>query len=167
MLSILIYSDFIHDFNRIFLRSCLVPDMLSSNSHHSFKFQNTIPMPSPSKNHLQLDVGKLSKIGENSSTTGLKDDQMCCYYVTMIKKSLTNYILSMEKIMRQGLQARANSQTLQINLRTNCFISLQYLMFLGQKSEFSRLSNLSFHVESKSGIKNEFDWRQMAQNDAF
>ena len=32
-----------------------------------------------------LDVGKLSKFGENPSTTSLKDDQMCCYDITIIK----------------------------------------------------------------------------------
>ena len=59
--------------------------------------------------------------------------------------------------MRQGLQSRANSFTFEINLWTNSFISLQYLIFLGQKSEFSRESNVIFHVESKSGVKNEFE----------
>ena len=59
--------------------------------------------------------------------------------------------------MRQGLQSRAKSFTFELNLWTNCFISLQYLIYLRQKSELSRESDVIFYGESKSGVKNEFE----------
>ena len=59
--------------------------------------------------------------------------------------------------MCQGLQSRAKSFTFELNLWTNCFISLQYLIYLGQKSELLRESDVIFYGESKSGVKNEFE----------
>ena len=69
--------------------------------------------------------------------------------------------------MCQGLQSRAKSFTFELNIWTNCFISLQYLIYLRQKSELSRESDVIFYGESKSGVQNEFEWRLMAQNDVF
>ena len=53
-----------------------------------------------------------------------------------------------------------------MNLKRTPLISLQKRIFPWQKSAFEIKCDIIFDVEFISDVQNEFEWRQMAQNDA-